>query len=62
MTAATIELRKICQSYDDGHGKQTQVVKDISMTFDKPGINMLLGPSGCGKSPSMSQRRPPARC
>jgi NitT/TauT family transport system ATP-binding protein len=27
-----------------------RVLDDISLAFDRPGINMLLGPSGCGKS------------
>lgn len=50
MSHAKIELRKINQSYEMGHGGSTLVVKDISLTLDRPGINMLLGPSGCGKS------------
>ena len=50
MSHAKIELRNIHQSYSDGKGGSTQVVKDISLLFEKPGIHMLLGPSGCGKS------------
>lgn len=50
MSHAKIELRNIHQSYDNGKGGSTQVVKDITLVFDKPGIHMLLGPSGCGKS------------
>ena len=50
MTPAKIELRNIHQSYANGKGGSTQVVKDVSLVLDRPGINMLLGPSGCGKS------------
>jgi ABC-type nitrate/sulfonate/bicarbonate transport system ATPase subunit len=50
MSGAHIELRKICQSYPDGKRGSNLIVKDISLTFEKPGLNMLLGPSGCGKS------------
>lgn len=50
MSYAKIELRNIHQSYADGKGGSTQVVKDVSLQLDKPGIHMLLGPSGCGKS------------
>ena len=50
MSHAHIELRNVTQSYPDGKGGQTLVVKDVSLSLDKPGINMLLGPSGCGKS------------
>lgn len=50
MSHAKIELRNIHQSYANGKGGHTQVVKDVSITLDRPGINMLLGPSGCGKS------------
>ena len=50
-SAVIAELRHVGQSYPtpDGEG-ELQVVKDVSLLFDKPGINMVLGPSGCGKS------------
>ncbi len=46
-----IELKSITQEFPhpDGNGTST-VVKDLDLTFDRAGINMLLGPSGCGKS------------
>lgn len=46
-----IELQKVTQRYPapDGEGEIT-VVKDLSLTIDKPCITMVLGPSGCGKS------------
>lgn len=50
MSHAHIELRNVSQSYDRPGGGKTDVIKGVSLTLDKPGINMLLGPSGCGKS------------
>ncbi|MGR9108841.1 MAG: ABC transporter ATP-binding protein [Gammaproteobacteria bacterium] len=46
-----VELKGITQEYPkaDGSGMLT-VVQDLNLSFDRPGINMLLGPSGCGKS------------
>ncbi|MEN8260012.1 MAG: ATP-binding cassette domain-containing protein [Pseudomonadota bacterium] len=46
-----VELKSITQEYPkaDGEGVLT-VVKDLDLSFQRPGINMLLGPSGCGKS------------
>lgn len=51
-TAISLVLNEIVQEYDNpnGAGKATRVVNGISLSFDKPSINMLLGPSGCGKS------------
>ncbi len=55
MTEATsqisLALEGVVQEYPhpDGEGV-LRVVDGIDLTFDKPGINMLLGPSGCGKS------------
>jgi len=50
-TPATIELRDVAQTYPGANGQAPMhVVDNISLKFDKPGINMLLGPSGCGKS------------
>jgi ABC-type nitrate/sulfonate/bicarbonate transport system ATPase subunit len=47
----SVELRDIVQSFPkpDGPGINT-IVDGVNLSFDKPGINMLLGPSGCGKS------------
>ncbi len=47
----SIKLDAITQQYPGADGETLlTVVKDISLEFDQPGINMLLGPSGCGKS------------
>ncbi len=49
--ALTMELQDIVQEYPKPAGDGVlRVVDGVSLTFDKPGINMLLGPSGCGKS------------
>lgn len=48
--AVKLELRQVTQSYPTPEGGTLQVVADVSLLFDAPGINMLLGPSGCGKS------------
>jgi ABC-type nitrate/sulfonate/bicarbonate transport system ATPase subunit len=46
-----VELVDIGQSYPMPDGDGVNVVVDgVDLTFDKPGITMLLGPSGCGKS------------
>ncbi len=46
-----IELKGVTQEFPkaDGDGMLT-VVENLNLTFDGPGINLLLGPSGCGKS------------
>lgn len=49
MTTSLI-LNNIIQEYPTPDGKVNRVIDDVSLNFDKPGINMLLGPSGCGKS------------
>jgi ABC-type nitrate/sulfonate/bicarbonate transport system ATPase subunit len=48
----SLELREIVQEYParDGTSGVVRVVDRVSMSFARPGINMLLGPSGCGKS------------
>jgi len=43
-------LDKITQDYPSPDGGTNRIVENVSLAFDKPGINMLLGPSGCGKS------------
>ncbi len=49
-----VELKNVSQIYPtvdaSGESSDLVVVKDLSLNFDEPGINMLLGPSGCGKS------------
>jgi ABC-type nitrate/sulfonate/bicarbonate transport system ATPase subunit len=46
-----VELKGITQNFPKAGGEGTlTVVDDLNLTFDRPGINMLLGPSGCGKS------------
>ncbi|MGH8050256.1 MAG: ABC transporter ATP-binding protein [Arenimonas sp.] len=45
-----LSLKNIVQEFPTADGKTNRVVHDISMEFNRPGINMLLGPSGCGKS------------
>ncbi len=49
--SVSLELRDIVQRYPapDGSGDVT-IVGGISLSLDRPSINMLLGPSGCGKS------------
>lgn len=46
----SVELRSIIQEYPAPNGGITRVVDNVSLRFDRAGINMLLGPSGCGKS------------
>lgn len=52
MNAASVslELRDIFQEYPKLDGSMLRVINGVSLSFDRPGINMLLGPSGCGKS------------
>lgn len=46
-----IELTDIVQEYPaPAGGNPLRIVDGISITYEGPGINMLLGPSGCGKS------------
>ncbi len=40
----------IVQEYDQPGGKPLRVIDGVSLSFERPSINMLLGPSGCGKS------------
>jgi ABC-type nitrate/sulfonate/bicarbonate transport system ATPase subunit len=49
-TPSILSLKNIVQEFPAADGKTNRVVHDISMEFNRPGINMLLGPSGCGKS------------
>ncbi len=46
----SVVLRDIVQEYPTPGGELTRVIDRVSLSFDQPGINMLLGPSGCGKS------------
>jgi ABC-type nitrate/sulfonate/bicarbonate transport system ATPase subunit len=46
----SVVLRDIVQEYPAPGGGITRVIDKVSLSFDQPGINMLLGPSGCGKS------------
>ena len=47
----SLKLEKIVQDYPAPTGAGTsRVVEDVSLSYEGPGINMLLGPSGCGKS------------
>ena len=46
----SVVLKDIVQEYPADSGGVTRVIDRVALTFDKPGINMLLGPSGCGKS------------
>lgn len=53
MTVSVV-LNNIVQEYPDPSGQtHVRIVDDVSLSYDKPGINMLLGPSGCGKSTIM---------
>ncbi len=51
MSEVSLNLSGIVQEYPqpDGQGVH-RVVDGVDLSFDVPGINMLLGPSGCGKS------------
>ncbi|MFZ6776878.1 ABC transporter ATP-binding protein [Undibacterium sp. Ji83W] len=49
-TDISLQLNEIVQEYANADGPVTRVIDGISLSFDKPTINMLLGPSGCGKS------------
>jgi ABC-type sugar transport system ATPase subunit len=46
----SVVLKDIVQEYPAPGGGVTRVIDQVSLSFDQPGINMLLGPSGCGKS------------
>jgi len=46
----SVVLENIVQEYPAAGGGMTRVIDQVSLRFDRPGINMLLGPSGCGKS------------
>jgi ABC-type lipoprotein export system ATPase subunit len=46
----SVVLEDIVQEYPAAGGGVTRVIDQVSLRFDRPGINMLLGPSGCGKS------------
>jgi len=46
----SLVLKDIVQEYPAAGGSVTRVVDGVNLSFDRPGINMLLGPSGCGKS------------
>ncbi|MFT5682821.1 MAG: ABC-type nitrate/sulfonate/bicarbonate transport system ATPase subunit [Myxococcota bacterium] len=46
-----VELKDIIQEYPAPQGEGViRIVDGVNITFDRPGIYMLLGPSGCGKS------------
>ncbi|MBL8399996.1 MAG: ATP-binding cassette domain-containing protein [Candidatus Accumulibacter cognatus] len=46
----SVVVRDLVQEYPAPGGGVTRVIDQISLSFDQPGISMLLGPSGCGKS------------
>jgi ABC-type nitrate/sulfonate/bicarbonate transport system ATPase subunit len=46
----SLALKDIVQEYPSPNGGVARVVDGVNLSFDRPGINMLLGPSGCGKS------------
>jgi ABC-type nitrate/sulfonate/bicarbonate transport system ATPase subunit len=48
--AVSLQLKDIIQEFTTGTGTPNRVVDGVSLSFDRPGINLLLGPSGCGKS------------
>ena len=51
MSDISVVLKDIVQEYPAPQGEGVvRVVGGLNLTFDKPGIYMLLGPSGCGKS------------
>lgn len=50
MTQSMLILENIVQEYSVPGGAPNRIVDEVTLAFDKPGINMLLGPSGCGKS------------
>jgi ABC-type nitrate/sulfonate/bicarbonate transport system ATPase subunit len=53
MSAPILEVKDIVQEYASPDGQCLRVLDGISLSFVRPGINMLLGPSGCGKSTLM---------
>ena len=48
--SVSVLVKDIVQEYPADSGGVTRVIDRVTLTFDQPGINMLLGPSGCGKS------------
>lgn len=46
----SVVVKDIVQEYPAPGGSVTRVIDQVSLSFDQPGISMLLGPSGCGKS------------
>jgi len=51
MSGPQVQLVDIVQEFPLGRGEEAlRVIDEVNLTFDGPGINMLLGPSGCGKS------------
>lgn len=53
-TTVSVSVRNVVQDYPHPEGGTTRVLDNISLDFDRAGINMLLGPSGCGKSTLLS--------
>ena len=49
-TSVSVVVKDIVQEYPAETGGVTRVIDRVTLSFDRPGINMLLGPSGCGKS------------
>ena len=49
-TQPLVSAIDIVQEYAQPEGKVLRVLDTVTLTFEKPSINMLLGPSGCGKS------------
>lgn len=52
-TPPKLVVDQIVQEFPDPGGGVNRVIDGISLTIDRPGINMLLGPSGSGKSTLM---------
>jgi|APTNR8051073442_1049403.scaffolds.fasta_scaffold15441_2 ABC-type nitrate/sulfonate/bicarbonate transport system ATPase subunit len=48
--SVAVVLKDIVQEYPAHSGAVTRVIDRVTLSFEQPGINMLLGPSGCGKS------------
>ncbi len=49
-TTPLVAATDIVQEYPQPDGKALRVIDGVSLSFERPSINMLLGPSGCGKS------------
>jgi len=47
-----LSVRNIVQEYKTDKGL-VRIVDDVTLEYDKPGINFLMGPSGCGKTTLM---------